>query len=667
MEYAIVFKDYGQGGGITALPVSQRMGDQKPDIRKPYTAYEVLTDFFGEDMSLVLGNYLKQEMAAVRRQKGMERARRARLLSYYYLTTQSKINQPVNETVVDFLIRGKVAGETDEKKQAIREMDFRVRYILDLRICEQKCIGPLIFLKEDEDPLLDRGIPANDYLLPILRSEDYETVAHQMLRQFYPEYEHFLSQEEKFTINGDDLASRMHLAVREVHFPDPSTLGQIYYSLGEVELLDEYGQRYREQVRPGTILISIENCRNPSIRNSTICHECCHMYLDRTFFLLQMMTGCQYASYTSRRKERPRIYRKNSPIEWMELQCEKLPAYLLMESESTQAFVEDELEKYQDGRSPEVIRKVIDAVAEKNKVSHSMAKYRMIELGYPEAEGVRCFVNGRAIPDHGCSRSWPEGITYTISAYDAAELADNDPWFLGLISSGRYRYVEGHFCLNEEKYVRETWNGTPYLTSYARSHIDECCLSFSAHGRYRNTNFRQGWAFRTKTEPVTNQYRPGYTLVAEPGTDMYVKENETFRHDSYLWGELLYALPDDFRGAVNEILKKKGITQETLAEKLGIERRTLTKYLSQDSPSLGHVVGICVALQLPFFISEKLIELSGNAFQRKSLHHQYREFLFQAEKLSVARCEDILAEHHWPPLFETPERIEKAEATRSIS
>ena len=32
-----------------------------PDIGKPYTAYEVLTEFFGEVMSLVLGNYVQME------------------------------------------------------------------------------------------------------------------------------------------------------------------------------------------------------------------------------------------------------------------------------------------------------------------------------------------------------------------------------------------------------------------------------------------------------------------------------------------------------------------------------------------------------------------------------------------------------------------------------
>ena len=247
MEYAILLKDYGQGG-ITAVPVSQCTGENKPDFRRPYTAYEVLTDFFGEDMSLVLGNYLKQEIKTVRKQKGMERAKEARLLSYYYLTTRSKAQQPVNETLVDFMIRGKVEGETEEKDRFVREMDFKVRYILDLRPCEQKCIGPLIFPKEDEDPVSDGEIPANDYLLPILRAEDYETVAHQILRKYYPEYASRLSEGERFVMNGDDLAARMNLDVRDVHFADPATLGQIYYNFGDAELLDSAGRKYTEQI-----------------------------------------------------------------------------------------------------------------------------------------------------------------------------------------------------------------------------------------------------------------------------------------------------------------------------------------------------------------------------------------------------------------------------------
>jgi hypothetical protein len=41
--------------------------------------------------------------------------------------------------------------------------------------------------------------------------------------------------------------------------------------------------------------------------------------------------------------------------------------------------------------------------------------------------------------------------------------------------------------------------------------------------------------------------------------------------------------------------------------------------------------------------------------------------LFQAEKLTVSRCEDILVEHGWPPLFGSPGQSETERAVRSIS
>ena len=656
MEYVVVTEDYGQGAEPVALPVSRRTGGRVPDTKRPYTAYEVLTEFYGEDMSLVLGNYVKREPEKLRTRSKVP-AKSARLLSYTYLFTRSRINQPISRTVVDCILRGNVEMQTERAERTTSRMNFCVRYILDLRPCSQKCIGPLIF-PEDEEISEPGGILTNDHLLPILYTKDYERVAHDILRIFYPELRSGKALPGRFHVNGDDLARRMGLPVRDVHFADPSTLGQIFYNPGQVELLDDEGQAVKEDIIPGTILISIDNCKNPAIRNSTICHECSHMYLDRTFFFLQMMTGCRFSSYTSRRQERTGAYRKNGPIDWMELQCEKLPAYLLMESDSTKAFVESEVKRQGGTRKPEIMRKTIEKLSEQNQVSFSMTKYRLIELGFYEAEGIRCFVNGCPVPDHGCSKSWPEGVTYTISAKDAEELLFEDPSFHRIVISGRFRYVEGHFCLDEEKYVRENWKGIPYLTPYARSHIDECCIGFHASGRYKSTTYRNGQAFRNQVDPVTDRYRPRYALAAEPGSARYREENEVFSQDSYLWGELLYDLPDDFRGAVNMILSRKGITKERLAEELGVEKRVAIRYVNQECPSLPHVVGICIAMKVPFFISEKLVELSGNAFQRKPVHHQYREFLFQVDSLSVARCEDILAERKFPPLFRGQSRFE---------
>lgn len=71
----------------------------------------------------------------------------------------------------------------------------------------------------------------------------------------------------------------------------------------------------------------------------------------------------------------------------MELQAEKLPAYVLMEENSTRREIE-RMPAMKDGvRSPENMNWTMYQLARTFKVARSMAKYRTIELGYPEAKG----------------------------------------------------------------------------------------------------------------------------------------------------------------------------------------------------------------------------------------------------------------------------------------
>ena len=87
----------------------------------------------------------------------------------------------------------------------------------------------------------------------------------------------------------------------------------------------------------------------------------------------------------------------------MELQCEKLPAYLLLERNDVIDYVEARLKQCNWKKTPENIRAIVDGLAERYEVSYQMAKYRMIELGYCEAGGIRNYVNDMVIPDHGCT------------------------------------------------------------------------------------------------------------------------------------------------------------------------------------------------------------------------------------------------------------------------
>ena len=163
-------------------------------------------------------------------------------------------------------------------------------------------IGPLVWVYKDweDDPALSGfAFDTNDYLLPILYNSDYETVAHAILDDFFPEAKREIGGDAS-VVSSEELARRMGLRVLDVRFADKTVMGQLYYNYGEAHLLDDSGKTYAQIIRPGTILVNQDNCTTAATRNSTIAHECCHMYLDRWFFLLQMVTEIGRASCRER-------------------------------------------------------------------------------------------------------------------------------------------------------------------------------------------------------------------------------------------------------------------------------------------------------------------------------------------------------------------------------
>lgn len=658
MHYEILDTDVGQGAGAVAVPVTYGKTVERTDICQPYSVAEVLQNVFHADFQTVLENYVRTETEQIQEAGVLPGAEGMKVRLWSYLKTLSKLQQPTDRTVVNVILQSRLEGQYKNGETRYESADFRLRYIFDLRVCHQCCIGPLVWVYKDweDDPALSGfAFDTNDYLLPILYNSDYETVAHAILDDFFPEAKREIGGDAS-VVSSEELARRMGLRVLDVRFADKTVMGQLYYNYGEAHLLDDSGKTYAQIIRPGTILVNQDNCTTAATRNSTIAHECCHMYLDRWFFLLQMMTGRKYTPYSSRRRENRRYHHKNDALDWMEQQCEKLPAYLLLERNDVIDYVEARLKQCNWKKTPENIRAIVDGLAERYEVSYQMAKYRMIELGYCEAGGIRNYVNDMVIPDHGCTWLWPANTTFTISAKDAALLAASDSEFERVICSGRYRYVEGHFCLNTDKYILRDYYGKPHLTVYARCHMEECCLGFTVGGRYRRTEYAVSKVARNKTEPVTDKYRAAYRLVAEPGSSEYEKENQAMVDDGLLWLEFYKNIPDDFAEMIKAIMKRKGITQENLSFELGVDRKALLNYLNQDRPSVAHVVGICVALKVPYFISMEILGAAGIKLRSTEQDFLYRQFLLNAENLTVSRCEDILKQHNEKPLFRGEQR-----------
>lgn len=630
---------------------SRNMQEPTQESAAPLKVIEVLTRYYGKDFRNTLEEYIRDNREKII-DAGMPDAEDIHVLRVQYEGTTAEWGQPESDTETDIDLLVALMGTT-AGKTVTRTVRFTLRYTFDLRPCHRSVSGPQVLCgKEREKPLYDRYIfSLDEYLIPVIRKDQYEILAGWFVREYYPG---LFTAFGRHDISPETVAERMGLKIRDVRFQDPTIMGQLYYDEGKVWILSAAGNPRRETIKPGTILISKDNCQTEGTRNSTIMHECCHMFLDKWFFLLQGMTGKLTVAFTSRRTVR--AVGENTALDWMEYQCEKLPSFILANPRDTRYYFDTLMRKRSNLPKPDAIRMAIDDISTRFRITKSMAKKRLIELGIDSANGVYCYAGNERITDHCCSGKWPEGITFTVSAEAASKLMFEDQALNRMVWNGLYVYTDGHFCRNSGKYVYCSRDGRYTLNLYARTHIEECCIPFRTNTGDRINSYFPTHVSRKITKPVTRHYLPKYTLEAESGSPSYSKENESYAADVLLWGQLMKELPRDFREAVLLVMQKKGITQERLTELIGTHRKAVHRILTADKPEIEGVVSICIALSIPYALSAKLIELSGNAFTYKDQHVMYQSFLMRPGEITIERCNDILTSMNLPPLIKNADK-----------
>lgn len=609
----------------------------------PYTAWEILQARGKADLRGALSAYVAENQDEIRAAGYLVECTEITLQGMETLRMEYAVGAPWLSGVL-FYLDGRLSGKSGRVTKHVN-ITFIAKYLLDMRQCARQCLGPSISIVSS---VLERDSRLyNQYLLPVMYTEDYPAAAQRMLETYYPEV-----LEQPSPVDGYLLAERMGVKVIPVRFPAERTImGQIFFTPCSITLMQNGASR-QVSLDAGTALINMSVCKTKADINTTIVHECCHLYLNRSFFLLQTMAeqpACWSVTRDRAQRQRQAYRRTLSPIDWMELQAEKLPAYVLLPEQTVRGVIEKKLQR---DCSPENIRWIVLELARSFHVSRSMAKYRMIELGYPEARGVMNYVNNQFIRDHGCGQPWPQGKCYTISLRDASALYGANSRFRAVVGSGKYLYVEGHFCRDDPRYIVRYARALPKLTAYALRHVDECCLSFTARGRGAHTTYARGHAARKKTIPVTDCYHSRYDFDAEPDTEAFTRQIDAFARDAELWGKIEENFPGTFPEGLRMVMEAKKITQSELALRLGVDRKIVSRMLNGDRPSVSHVTGACIALDLPYTISARLLERAGWILQNTPLHNQYKFMLLNAATLTVEMCNDILRFRGLPPLFQ---------------
>lgn len=183
----------------------------------------------------------------------------------------------------------------------------------------------------------------------------------------------------------------------------------------------------------------------------------------------------------------------------MEWQANGVAPHILMPTNTAKIKISELIEKYHihfDGTDGYQIEKMISELADFYGLSKQAVKMRIREMGYAKVDGAFTYVNGQYVTPFSFDASaLTDNQSFTISSADLFKAYCLNKDFRKAIDTGKFVYVEGHVCLDDEKYIIHS-DGRVKFTQYALSHMDECCLAFDKGYSYQSKY--QGQKYYTK-------------------------------------------------------------------------------------------------------------------------------------------------------------------------
>lgn len=304
----------------------------------------------------------------------------------------------------------------------------------------------------------------------------------------------------------------------------------------------------------------------------------------------------------------------------------------------------------------DVMEPVIQELSVFYGVSKCAAKIRMVDVGYDEAIGAFNYIDGHYIRPYVFKKNAiTKKQTYAISQVDAIIQGIIPSQFSSDLQSGKYQFIESHYCFNSPKYITSDPNGNPCLTEYARLHIDECCVIFDLS--LKSTN-KYGEAFYTECA-LYRDANSNVIFEAHYSNDNKESKNQAEQFAAYKNDVLgvLKSLPESFPMALKKVVEWSDMTEEDITWEADMSTRQLQRLLNDDeqNPQLDTVVLLCLAMKLPPLISSALIKKSGNSFKANDREFTLQMLLNGYYTHSLEECNKILLDQHLLPLGSSKE------------
>jgi len=462
----------------------------------------------------------------------------------------------------------------------------------------------------------------NNYMLPILRKDEIEDGAEQLLLQFCPNALSDLNEHNAFV-----LAERMGLNVERLPLYNKShTLSMLFFCPGTVMVQDDPPSPEADPPKPyavtipgNTILINTRAVHKDYCQLE-IYHECIHYDWHFMFYRLQDMHNNDINALKTRRVVITDSTNNKNPLSWMEWQANRGSFGLMMPLSMMTPLVNDQRNEF-SGSSLHWGKRY-DIIARRIARDYDLPKFRvrarLIQMNLIAAKGALNYVDGSYIEPFAFDLSkGNSNYTFVLTRENLFAEYQSNPDFRERMDSGRFIYVDGHVCLNDERYVTETPNGLR-LTSWANAHVDQCCLRF--------INVYEPCGLSDYCFGCLNsdeEYNRHYISFAEEDSELTAQEK--LEH----MNRVLNALPDTFHETLSFLMDQAGITEENMEERSGISVSTISRLrrAEKNNYSLDQVVVLCVAMNLPPWLSSELLAQAGLMLRRTKQHRAYRLIL----------------------------------------
>lgn len=462
----------------------------------------------------------------------------------------------------------------------------------------------------------------SNYLLPILRKDEIEIGAEQLLLEYCPNALADRKEHDAYI-----LADRMGLKVERLPlFNKARTLSMLFFCPGTVmvqeesENVDEDPPEPHPVTIPGNTILINTRAVHKDYCQLEIYHECIHFDWHYMFYQLQHMYNNDINALKTKRVVLTDSTKNKNPLSWMEWQANRGSFGLMMPLSMMHPLVNERRNSlagstYHWGKRYDIIAR---RIAQDYELPKFRVRARLIQMNYGAAKGALNFVDGNYIEPFAFDLSKGNGnYTFVLTRENLFDEYQTNPDFRERMDSGQYVYVDGHVCLNDPRYVRNTTQGLR-LTSWANAHVDQCCLRFI--NVYEASGFSD-YCFGCLNSD--EEYNRHYISFAEEDSNLSAKEK--LEHMNRILG----ALPDSFPETLTYLMDQSGITVENLEERSGISVSTISRLrrAERSNYSMDQIVAICIALQLPPWLSGELLEQAGLMLRRSKQHRAYRLIL----------------------------------------